>query len=206
MNSMIVITNKYCDLIKDNNPFFNSLEKGELDDMMFMYQLRYWCNAFIDCLFLSVATTNEPDHKKVRRKHALAEGNHPDQLEKWMGENGFAAGMECWPVTVQTLALHAFVRDVAHHHSAIVKTFILNVLSEKLALYTFQAIIKHFGRERLYGPYFHEHQEVDEYHAAMGTELISEASMESERTKLEKLIEQGAWLYDSALKSWSRHE
>lgn len=201
MNSLLEIVQSHCSVIQ-KNPFFHVLDRGLLDNMMYMYQLRYWCNSFIECLFLSVACCPDQAHRNIRRRHALEEGNHPDQLDKWMSENGFDLSKPLAP-TQETVGLHLFVRGIAAHGTPIEMYFILNALSERVALNTFRSMIAHHGQAKLRGPYFHTHQEVDEHHSAMGSELITSEALEPEREMVEKLLLKCSYLYSKMLASWA---
>lgn len=202
MQTLIRQTRDYCDSIVRTNEFFKCLDAGKLDNLTFIYQLRNWCGAFIDCLLMAAANTADPAFKKVRRKHAMEEGNHPDQLDRWMAAHGF--NLPAPAMALEMRELTTFVRMVVTDGSAAEQVFILNVLLEYAALVTFQAMIKHFGREVLDGPYFHVHQEVDEIHSAMGTELISQSYIDEKRPHLEQLVEHGAYLLDRMLASLTR--
>ncbi len=82
MQSLIRESRELCNNIIENNVFFKKLNAGELDDLTFIYQLRLWCGEFIDSLFIASGMTDNPAFKKARRRHAIEEGNHPDQLDR----------------------------------------------------------------------------------------------------------------------------
>lgn len=199
MLTLIRQSRDYCDQIVATNPFFKSLAGGEMDDLEFAYQLRLWCVAFIDCLFLASARCPSKRFKKMRRQHAIAEGDHPDQLDKWMEEHGLTKPLPA--MTPEGRELLAFVRQIAGVGSAEHQVLILNVLLEYLALVTFSALIKRLGTTVLNGRYWHVHEEVDDVHSMMGTDLVTPEWLEENRPAAEQVVERGAYLANRWLAS-----
>lgn len=194
MQSLIRQSRDYCNEIVRTNSFFQKLNKGELNDLEFVYQLRLWCEGFIDCLFWAVARNQDPAFKQIRRRHAMEEGNHPDQLDRWMAEHGLTRPLPA--MTSEGKDLLNYMINVATMGEGPDQVVIFNVLLEYMALVTFQALIKHFTPAVLNGPYWHVHAEVDETHAALGTNLISDDWLEKNRNRIEQTVEHVAYLAD----------
>ncbi len=99
-------------------------------------------------------------------------------------------------MTTEGEAMREFVRGIAILGSDPVRVLVLNVFMEYMALVTFQALIKHFTPAILNGPYWHEHEEVDENHSMYGTNLVSAEWLEANRPVAEQMVERAAYLMD----------
>ena len=202
MQELIKRARQYGDEILRTNGFFKKLESGAHDDMRFVYQLRAWCGRFIDALFIAAASPRVSEQspiKRMRRDHAVEEGRHPGQLDDWMRARGL---IEQSCANQETAQLADFVRTVALIEGSEAQVLILNVLSEYLAKITFQAIIKHFGTDVMHGRYWHIHEEVDEEHSMMGTNLLKQEDVDRQQFFLSQMLERGAGLFSRMLESW----
>lgn len=200
MQSLVREANRLCETV--GMQFFSCLERGELDDMEWVYQLQVQCFRFIHSLHIAAYFCTDPVMKPIRMIHARAERWHPPQLVEWMSAAGLDPRRRPTP-TPETSELLDFIWDIAFKGTPVEQVLILNVVSERLALRTFTALLDHFGTDKLHGPYWMEHKEVDEVHAAMGVNEITQTVVDMYRPMLEALLVRGIRLYDRAINSWA---
>lgn len=182
------------------NPFFEALIDGRADNMRWVHQLRFQSRRFTQALSLRSARSRDPRFDNIFAAHAVEEGRHPEQLEKWMKSQHIEPDASV-AITTETMEVASFCTDIATWGSPTIQILILNVLSEGIALDFYRAVIDHFGTDRLAGPYWHVHKEVDEIHLAMGVEFCQ--VHEPRRAALEGAMDNGGELYDRMLRSWA---
>lgn len=206
VNFLVEQANRFCDNIRRNNVFFTALEAGKLNDLMWVWQLLSHSDNFCRALSVRSGMCEDEAFKDVFADHAHAEIKHPKQLKTWMAKEGFnmkLIGSRHVAPTPETESCSKFCHKVAMLSDSRTQVFVMNVVSERMALLFYQAagaVLQANGKK--HGPYWVTHEDVDDIHAAMGLELVGELS-DRDCQVLEYIIEQTAHHYDEMLRSWA---
>jgi len=200
MKALVLETERACEGLCTE--FLGALYRGALDNMQWVYQLQVQCERFIHLLSVAARLCDDPLQQEIRRKHFRAERAHPEQLRQWMTTAGLDP-QRPWRPTLEQTALIDFLTDITVHGTSAEQVLILNVLSERLAWLTFRALLRYFGRTKLHGTYWQEHEDVDQEHAKMGVAELPQHVVDLERPVLQQRLKRGLFLYDRAINSWA---
>lgn len=186
------------------NQFFHDLSMGLLDDLQWTRYLLYFCDHFTRCLSLRAGLCEDDKFKNMCSDHDAEEAKHRKQLQAWMVKEGIS--IEGLQPTKETVLCADFCRRVAQFAEPKVQVFILNVLAEGMALTFFTKAVETLKRlNKLHGPYWHVHKEVDELHMQMGLDLIGSLS-DSDIVTIKTLLNQGGMYFWDMIGSWRRRE
>ena len=187
-----------------SNPFFEDLAAGRLDDLKWTRFLLFFCDHFTRCLSLRAGLCEDEMFKNAFSDHDVEEGKHRKQLQAYMVKEGISV-TELRP-TIETVRCADFLKKIAMFADPKIQVFILNVLSEGMALAFFTKAVEALNRlGKLHGPYWHVHKEVDELHLQMGLDLVKDLT-EHEFSIIGNLLDRAALYFWEMIGSWRYKE
>jgi pyrroloquinoline quinone (PQQ) biosynthesis protein C len=171
-------------------------------------QLYHQSSDFTSALALRYSTCRDIRYQSCFAHHAAEEVEHAAMLMDWMhkhdflkpGENPFSIAPTLETQLVSAYCFRSVLRESCDH-----QVIAMNLISEGVSFDFFSAVIPVFARLGLKtNRYWTVHKDVDQQHLAMGIDLISQCSHDSEQGKeYARIVEETATLYDRMLDSWS---